>query len=240
MQMLKQTKEVMMMNRQEFMGTLRRELSKLPPEEIADATEFYEEYFDETLDGLDLEGLTEEEASAEKAKKEAELINEIGSPKAIARQIRAEYASKILEGNDTALAEKPTVGHKLSAVWWVIIGICSAPVSIPVAIGLAALVFGIVVGMFGIIAGLFLAVVEGFIASLVSIGFGISSIPISVPAGVMCIGAGLMGLSLSAAAAVGAVLLIKAIVVALAGYFTKLNEKRKLKKFSKMANGGEM
>lgn len=228
------------MNRQDFIASLRRELSKLPPEEIADATEFYEEYFDETMDGLDLEGLTEEEAEAAKAKKEAELINEIGSPKAIAKQIKAEYASKILEGDETALAVKPTVGHKLSAIWWVIIGICSAPVSIPVAIGLAALVFAILMGMFGIMLGLFCAVVEGFILSVVSIGFGISSLPISVPAGVMCLGAGLMGLALSAAAAVGAVLLVKAIVLALAGYFTKLNEKRKLKKFSKMANGGEM
>ena len=64
------------MNRQEFMGTLRCELSKLPPEEIADATEFYEEYFDEVLENTDTEGLNEEEANAKRDKAEAELIQE--------------------------------------------------------------------------------------------------------------------------------------------------------------------
>ena len=43
------------MNRQDFIASLRKELSKLPPEEIADATEFYEEYFDEVLENLDEE-----------------------------------------------------------------------------------------------------------------------------------------------------------------------------------------
>lgn len=231
-------KEVMIMNRQEFMGTLRSELSKLPPEEIADATEFYEEYFDEVLENTDTEGLTEEEANAKRAKAEAELIQEIGSPKTIAKQIKAEYASKLLEGN-TESGKTPSVGHKLSAVWWIIIGICSAPVSIPVAIGIVCLACGILTGLVGLIFGIFAMIAGLFVASVSSFAVGISSLSISIPAGAMFMGFGLMGLALAAAGLVGAILIIKEIVLALARYFTKLNEKRKMKKLEKMSRGGE-
>lgn len=230
-----------MMNRQDFIASLRKELSKLPPEEIADATEFYEEYFDEVLDNIDVEGLSEDEAEGKRAKAEAELIQEIGSPKSCANQIKAEYASKILEGSDagSASGQKPSVGHKLSAVWWVIIGICSAPVSIPVAIGLVGLVVGIVTGLFGIIAALFCGIITVFVGSIAAMLFGITSAGISLSSAVMMIGGGLMGIALSAAAMAGAVLLVKEIVLALVRFGRDLNEKRKMKKYEKIAKGGE-
>ena len=228
-----------MMNRQDFMIALRGELAKLPPEEITDATEFYEEYFDEVMDSLDLSGMTEEEAAAERAKAEAEAVQQLGSPKAIANQIKAEYASKILEGNEDASGKKPSVGHKLSAVWWIIIGICSAPVSIPVAIGLVCVVCGILTGMVGLIFGIFAAIAGLIIGSFTAMAVGISSLSISPAAGAMFIGGGLMGIALAAAGLVGAVLIIKEIVLALVHYFTKLNEKRKIKKLEKLSRGGE-
>lgn len=227
------------MNRQDFMASLRKELAKLPPEEIADATEFYEEYFDEVMDSMDLTGLTEEEAAAARAKKEAELVNEIGSPKAVANQIKAEYASKILEGTGTDPASKPSVKHKLSAIWWVIIGICSAPVSIPVAIGIVCLAFGILTGMAALIFGIFTAIAALAAGSIGGIAIGISSLSISASTGVMFIGLGLMGIALAAAGIAGAVLIIKEIVLSLARWFTRLNEKRKMKKLEKMTMGGE-
>lgn len=232
-------KEVTMMNRQDFIASLRKELSKLPPEEIADATEFYEEYFDEVLENLDVEGLTDEEAQAKRSKKEAELVQEIGSPKSIANQIKAEYASKILEGSETPQGKAPSVGHKLSAIWWVIIGICSAPVSIPVAIGLICVVFGILTGLVGLIFGIFAMIAGLIVGSISALAVGITSLSISPAAGCMCIGGGLMGIALAAAGLVGAVLVIKEIVLALARYFTKLNEQRKMKKLEKMTRGGE-
>lgn len=225
------------MNRQDFMASLRRELSKLPPEEIADAAEFYEEYFDEVTDSLDLEGMTEEEAAGAKAKREAELIEELGSPKSIAKQIKAEYASKILEGSDAET--KQSVGHRLSAIWWVIIGICSAPVSIPVAIGIICAVGGVLTGIAALIFGIFTAIAALFAGSVAGIAIGISSLSISAATGAMFIGLGLMGIALAAAGLAGAVLIIKEIVLALARTFTKMNEKRKMKKFEKLSKGGE-
>lgn len=229
------------MNRQDFIASLRKELSKLPPEEIADATEFYEEYFDEVLENLDVSGLTDEEAEAKRSKAEAELIQEMGTPKSCANQIKAEYASKILDGTDAASSSgaKPSVGSKLSAVWWVIIGICTAPVSIPVAIGLIGLVFGILTGLLGLVSGLFCAIIALFVGSITAVGFGIASVTTSLPAAIMVIGGGLMGIALSAAAIVGAVLLVKEIVLALVRFGKSLNEKRRMKKFEKLQRGGE-
>ena len=227
------------MNRQDFIASLRKELSKLPPEEIADATEFYEEYFDEVLDNLDTSGMTEDEARGAVAKREAELVEELGSPKSIGKQIKAEYASKILEGSDTAAGTKPTVGHKLSAIWWVIIGICSAPVSIPVAIGLVCAVCGVLTGIVALIFGIFGAIAGLIIGSVAGIAIGISSLSISPATGALFIGLGLMGLALAAAGLVGAILIIKEIVLALARTFNNLNEKRKMKKFDKLSKGGE-
>ena len=105
------------MNRSEFIRILRKELDRLPQDEIDAAVEYYEEYFDEA--GPD---------------KEAEIIKELGNPRKIANQIRSEYEVRRLDEE-----EKSTTRKGLSAVWWVIIGICSAPVSIPVAVVLVAL-----------------------------------------------------------------------------------------------------
>ena len=126
------------MNRQEFILALREELSKLPPEEIVDATQYFEECFDEATDGLDDEArLAEEER----------LAAEFGNPKRIASQIKADYAARILDTEEPARGEKPGAKKKISAIWWVILGIFSAPVAIPVVICVFAMIFCIIVGI---------------------------------------------------------------------------------------------
>ena len=77
------------MTKEQFITTLRRELKKLPPEEIVAATEYYEEYFDEAFGG---------EPGDPGA--EARLIEELGSPKTVASQIKSEYASRVLAGDE--------------------------------------------------------------------------------------------------------------------------------------------
>ena len=64
------------MRRNEFLDELRKNLSKLPKEEIDAAVEFYEEYFNEALDHCDSE--------AERDKLEEMLIAEAGSPQQVA------------------------------------------------------------------------------------------------------------------------------------------------------------
>ncbi len=65
------------MNKQEFLYQLASELMSLPPEERVAALKYYEEYFEDA--GPD---------------KEREVLEELGSPRDVARTILADYARR--------------------------------------------------------------------------------------------------------------------------------------------------
>ena len=225
------------MNRLEFIQSLRKELRKLPPEEIVEATQFFEEYFDDALEHLDTAGMTEEEAERHREMKEAEMIGELGSPKAIAKQIKADYASRILESEPQYAGRKVPVGHKLSAVWWVIIGICSAPVSIPIAICIGCVAFGILAAIFSVMISIYSAIIGVAAAGLAAFVAGFVFLPAAASSGVMTIGAGLILMALSAAAGVGAYIGSRELIRALARLGRRINDRRKEKKMMKMRGG---
>ena len=214
-----EVKGVARMTRQEFIVTLREGIKKLPPEEIVAATEFFEEYFDETLEAGE--------------KTEEEIIEELGSPKKIAAQIRADYAARILNGDESMLGEKPTVKKKLSAAWWVVIGIVSAPVSIPAAICAVCVLIGAIALVIELAAGIIAAAVAG-IAAVV---FGFVAMADAVSSGIMIVGIGLIVLAASAAAGVGLYLLIREIVRAIARAIRRGKEKRRVRKLADMSEG---
>ena len=115
------------MNRAEFMKILRSDLRRLPEDERNSALEYYEEYFDEAG-----------------PQKEQQVLENLGNPKKIAGQIKADYAMQQLDQE-----EMPTAKKGWSAFKWAIVGICSAPISIPVAIVLVCVAVGV-----GVIAAL--------------------------------------------------------------------------------------
>jgi len=227
------------MTRLEFIQSLRKELRKLPPEEIVAATEFYEEYFDDALEALDTTGMTEEEAQRLREDTEARMIDEIGSPKAAAKQIRSEYAARILEGETPASGKKVPVGHKISAVWWVIIGICSAPVSIPLAIAIGCAAFGIITSALSIMISIYVGIIACAIAGIGFVIAGCAAIPATVSTAAMFVGIGLIAMAAAAAAGVGAFIGTRELIKWLARLAHNINEKRKLKKLNKMTGGEE-
>ena len=225
------------MTRMEFMKILRNELRKLPPEEIVAATEFFEEYLDDALEALNVDGLTEEEAQNLREETEERLIREIGSPRAVAKQIRAEYASRILEGEESGGKTKASVGSRISAVWWVIIGICSAPVSIPVAICIGCVAFGIIVTVLSIMISIYSGIIGAAIGGICALVMGCLAIPTVLSTAALLIGIGLITLALTAAAGVGAYIGTKELIRWLARLGRSINEKRRLKKLNKMTGG---
>lgn len=225
------------MTRVEFISSLRKELRKLPPEEIVAATEFFEEYFDEAVESLDTAGMTEDGAQRLREDTEARLIAELGSPKSVAKQIRAEYASRILEGEAPAGAEKVSVGSKISAVWWVIIGICSAPVSIPIAVSIGCAAFGIIVAVLSIMISVYCGIIAAAIGGIGLVVAGCAAIPAAVTTAVMFIGFGLIAMAVAAAAGVGAFIGTRELIRWLARLARSVNEKRKLRKLNKMTGG---
>ena len=202
------------MTRQEFIVTLREGIRKLPPEEIVAATEFYEEYFDEVLEAGE--------------KTEEEIVSELGNPKRIAAQIKADYAARLLDGDESMLGEKPTTKKKLSAVWWVVIGIVSAPVSIPVAIG----AFWVLVGAICLVIGLAVGIIGAAVAGIGCTVFGFVILASAVSSGIMMIGLGLIVLAVSTAAGAGLFIGVKAAVIAIAKAIRRGREKRRIKKLT--------
>ena len=211
-----EVKGVARMTRQEFIVTLREGIKKLPPEEIVAATEYFEEYFDETLEAGE--------------KTEEEIIEELGNPKKIAAQIKADYAARILDGDETVLGEKPTVKKKISAVWWVIIGIVSAPVSIPIASGIAAVAFAILTG---VIAG-----VIGVAATGVGcIVLGCMALNDVVSTGILFWGVGLICLAAAVAAGMGVFIGVRAAVRKIAQTIRRRRENRERERLAEMSGG---
>ncbi len=225
------------MNRQEFIQALRQELRKLPPEEIASATEFYEEYFDEVLESLNTEGMTEEEAKAFLLQEEQRLAQELGSPKSIAAQIKSEYAARLLEGDPGISAENATAGSRLSAIWWVIIGICSAPVSVPLAIVIGCAAIAAICGLISLMAGIYAGIIGGAAGGLVATVCGFLFMGSSTACGVMVLGFGLLALSVCVAAGAGAFIGTRALIRGLAHLARTLNEKRRRNRLNRMRGG---
>lgn len=209
------------MTKNEFILILREELKKLPPEEIVAATEYFEEYFNEALENGE--------------KTEEELVSELGSPKRAAAQIKADYAARLLNGDESILNEKPTVKKKISAVWWVIIGIVSAPLSIPLAFGLAFAAFCIILTALCIIISIYATIIFGAVMTVFAFVMGVIAFAKAVTTGIMFIGCGLIGAAITAAAAVGAFLGTKALIKAIAKAAKRRAEKRRMKKLGEGA-----
>ena len=205
------------MYREEFILKLRKELSKLPPEEIVEATEYFEEIFAEAT-----EGLGEEERLAE----EKRLVEEFGNPKKIAAQVKADYAARLLDGDESVIDGKPGAKKKLSAVWWVIIGIVSAPVSIPLAI----CAFWVLFGAACVVVGLAVGIIGSAVAGLGCVVFGAVSMADAVSSGIMVTGIGLIVLAASVAAGAGLFIGVRAAVIAIAKAIRRGREKHRIRK----------
>ena len=196
------------MTRKEFIEKLRSEISKLPQEEIDAAIEYYEEYFDE--------------AGKEN---EQEVLEHLGNPKKVAGQIKSEYAVRLFDEDD-----KPTVKKGLSAAWYVVIGICSAPVSIPLAVALGALVIAIFVALIGCVASVFAAIIGCFVAAVAFIVFGFMAVPVAVPTALLFLGIGIGTLGFMAAMGVLLAMGVKAGTSAMVSAARRHNDRRRIKK----------
>ncbi len=219
------------MNRKEFLRKLQMELYKLPRHEIDDAIAYYNEYF--------------EEAGPEQ---EQDVIRELGTPSKIATQIKADYAVRQLESMESRESKKPNGGYrddrpekapgKLSAAWWVVIGIAggifAAPVAIPVAFVLAALLVTVFIGIIVLLISVFITAVVLIITSIIAVIFGLTLLATSAPLAILIIGLGLMGISLMALLTVGIVALTNLFFKAIARKRRESQEKRMEKRQEKL------
>lgn len=157
------------MSKDEFLRGLRAALDGMTPEEIDSAIQYYEEYFDE--------------AGPER---ESEILRELGSPQAVAAQIRVDITLRRMDGPTPPSAKKG-----ISAIWMVILAIFAAPIALPLAIAAVLMAFALVITVAAVLLALFIVVVALLCSGLI---VGIASFPmftISFAAGLLCLGTGL-------------------------------------------------
>ncbi|MCL1914558.1 MAG: DUF1700 domain-containing protein [Eubacteriaceae bacterium] len=160
------------MGRREFIDELERRLRKLPNEEINEALEFYEQYFDEA--GSENEGY---------------VLAELGSPASVASQIIASYAAK----------DKETGKRRLSTVWIAILAIFASPIALPLSITAAVVSFSLIIVVISLIIAIGAAgiglLLGGALCALLSFTIIISSFGTALL--VLGIGFILLGLGMS-------------------------------------------
>lgn len=195
------------MNRQEFIKKLQSELSKLPKEEVQDIIDYYNEYFDEA-------GAENEEA----------VLKELGNPLKIAAQIKSDFAVKHLSNNKY---NKSGEGKKgIAAIWWIILGIFTAPIAFPLALagGLLAIAILLTIG-FTLLAVLF-CIGAFFISGIFALVIGIPILFVNFANGIFSVGAGLVLMGGTAILGVGVVLAARKLVQYIA---RKMDERRQTK-----------
>ena len=150
------------MNRHDFIEELKRRLRKLPYDEIKEAVDYYEEYFDDA-------GIENEQSA----------IAELGSPSEIASQIIAGYAVK---GSKSSWR----------SAWLVILALLASPVAVPVALAVGAVALALVISASAVVFSFFAAGVAVFVGGLACIAAGIQIIVLHIPTTLFMIGAGLV------------------------------------------------
>lgn len=154
------------MNRAEFFKSLEQGLSRVPQEEAREALDYYKEYFDEAGE-----------------ENEEKIIEELGSPLQIAARIKADSAVRELNESPA-----PSMKKGISAIWFILLAILSAPVALPLAIAAAAVVLALVIAAICIVMGLLVSVVAFFFAGIVMLVAGIAVAAASLPSAIFTIG----------------------------------------------------
>lgn len=155
------------MNKEEFLSQLREKLKKLPPDDVNDALEYYEEYLEEV-------GPENQEST----------IATWGSPSRIASQILAQYAVK-------QMTVDPSAKKGLSTVWVVLLAVFASPIAVPLAAALAMVVLALVIVLIALIASLGCIAVSFAAGGIVTVIAGFFFLAQSVQTGIFYIGVGL-------------------------------------------------
>jgi len=163
------------MSRHEFIAELKKKLRKLPFDEVKEAVDYYEGYFDDA-------GEENEQA----------VLEELGSPSAVASHIIANFAVKEADTEES--------GKKnWRSVWLVILALFASPIAVPIVLSLGVVAIVLVITVLSVLLSFFIAGIAFVASGLASVVAGFLVIFQSVPSTLFYVGAGLMCLGIGAA-----------------------------------------
>lgn len=139
------------MNKETFLKELEKRLRYIPAEDRADAIEYYEGY----IQDMELAG-------------DEDVVSKLGTPKEVAKTILDECTNKHIDRAN----EQKTVRSRATVAWLSVLGILSLPVSLPLAIGVIAVVLALAVAGLAVVISLIAAAVGIAVGGVASIFWG--------------------------------------------------------------------
>ncbi len=139
------------MNKETFLKELEKRLRYIPAEDRADAIEYYEGY----IQDMELAG-------------DEDVVSKLGTPKEVAKIILDECTNKHIDRAN----EQKTVKSRATVAWLSVLGILSLPLSLPLAIGVIAVVLALAVAGLAVVISLIAAAVGIAVGGVASIFWG--------------------------------------------------------------------
>lgn len=170
------------MNRTQYMTTLAQKLRRLPKEDYDKAMAYFEEYFEEA--GLE---------------NESQAILDLGTPECAANALIMDLAVR-----NTSTTPK-TVKKGFSAVWVGILGVCAAPIALPLAFSFLMIILSFFIVIFALVFSLFITALSIIAAGVVGIIGGVIMFFIQFPSGLATLGLGLTFLAVGIAGMHGSI-----------------------------------
>lgn len=166
-----------MMNKEQYIETLKKLLKGLPQEEIDDAIVYCEEYFAES-------------------ESEAEAIKQLGEPNAFAKNIIGNSIEKSMRQEQPPnQSNRSQRKSSRNLPWMIILGILSLPLSLPLAIVAITLIFVFLVLLFVFMviafAGILVAVI-GLVTAIWNFTADIPAALVLISISMVFIGIGLV------------------------------------------------
>lgn len=187
------------MTRDEFLSQLRKNLKRLPKEELEDVLSYYSEYFDEAG--------PENEQSA---------LEELGSPARIASQI-------LLRNWNTS---PKTAKKGLSAVWMVILAIFASPIALPLALAAVILILALLIVMLALWISFAAIVIALILTGVLCLVSGICVVGMHLPTALFYCGVGLVAAAIGLALSIPTLRFIRGSSQKIAQLFSKLVTRR--------------
>lgn len=163
------------MNRKEYILELRKQLKKLPVDEYERAIEFYEDYFNDAGES-----------------NETLVIEEIGSPKDVARQVIQDTVEKYVE------EPMKTVKGKWKTIKIIMLWICAAPIALPLILVLIIFSTALIATAIILVFSLVIASVTILLTGIISIIVGVYLISSQFSNALSIVGMGIMFIGLGA------------------------------------------
>ena len=171
------------MDRRKCIDKLKNKLRKLPYDEIKEAVDYYEGYFDDA-------GEENEQA----------VLEELGSPSAVASQIIATFAVKEV---DTEVFGKKNWRN----AWLVVLALFAAPIAVPIALSVGMVAVALIITLASVLFSFFAAGFALVIGGIASIAAGLLVIFQSFPTTLFYAGVGLLLVGIGAAIVIGTIAL---------------------------------